>query len=655
MLVVVRYLGILRCLALVPFLLFAGSVFSQTVSTEAPARYALVIGNSNYVGASRRLKNPPNDAKIMAQSLRRLGFKVVEHYDLNRSGLAKTVAEFSESLPSGSMSLVFYAGHGMQISGSSYLIPVDMQVTSEQSVPIRAYPLRSLLEQVSAGKSSVNVVVLDACRDNPFQPASSAKYRNFTNLGLAPIQAPRGTLVAYSTAPGQLAADGTGDNSVYTEALAKVLLEPELTLEQIFKKVGDQVRRKTLDDQIPWFESSLVEEFFFTPPKGIAVRPGRPLSPKAPALAKQGRGIESSEHGGSRAEDLVWYRTMADDEWLQLEHEIQQRALAVDADNLALMVHKAGGGSVILQTALAKALLRDSPSEPAPVLASKQIEAERWLRRASDAGFPIAQLELSQWIGQGRLKPSFAGEAEELLAKAGRTGYPRALLAKIMQDLAAGRVSRADVQTRVEKLQDKLRAPVEASGTAGVAILERQSGKRAQRTELRKELAAMGLRWTNQDFGNALMNADVASVRLYLEAGWNPLSNYEEGHALAHFIWRVNGLDADVSEEMLTLFVDYGVGADSNTLKFRGGNPSNMAMNAIRACNSSALAAALKLGSTVDWGKAQKIDVSPAPDGITDCDKQLPVIEKLLDATVSCRPKTFWFDYTSCTLTRKPS
>jgi len=80
-----------------------------------------------------------------------------------------------------------------------------------------------------------------------------------------------------------------------------------------------------------------------------------------------------------------------------------------------------------------------------------------------------------------------------------------------------------------------------------------------------------------------------------------------------------------------------------------------MAMNAIRACNSSALAAALKLGSTVDWGKAQKIDVSPAPDGITDCDKQLPVIEKLLDATVSCRPKTFWFDYTSCTLTRKPS
>ena len=124
----------------------------------------------------------------MAQSLLKLGFDVKQYADLDRAHLVSAVADFSVALPQGATALVFYAGHGMQINGDSYLIPVDMAVTSEQSAPLRAYPVKTLLEQVSASKSAVNVVVLDACRDNPFQPLPAVKYRSLGNLGLAPFR-----------------------------------------------------------------------------------------------------------------------------------------------------------------------------------------------------------------------------------------------------------------------------------------------------------------------------------------------------------------------------------------------------------------------------------------------------------------------------------
>ena len=161
---------------------------SLPIYTDGVKKFALVIGNGNYAGDKRSLKNSINDAKLMAQSLLKLGFDVKQYVDLDRSHLVSAVADFSAALPQGATALVFYAGHGMQISGSSYLIPVDMAVTSEQSVPLRAYPVKTLLEQISASKSAVNVVVLDACRDNPFQPLPAVKYRSLGNLGLAPFR-----------------------------------------------------------------------------------------------------------------------------------------------------------------------------------------------------------------------------------------------------------------------------------------------------------------------------------------------------------------------------------------------------------------------------------------------------------------------------------
>lgn len=226
-------------------------------------KFALLVGNSKYLGRDRSLANPESDAQLMAKSLAAQGFDVSVGFNLGRKDMLKAVSDFTERLPEGALSFVFYAGHGMQLGGLNYLIPVDMQPNSEQAVQLAALPMRTVMERMAASRAAVNVMVLDACRNNPFQQEILVRMRSITpRNGLAAVKAPRGTLVAYSTAPGQLAADGKGGNSLYADSLARMLREPGLSLEQIFKRVGQQVRERTADAQIPWFESSLSDDVF---------------------------------------------------------------------------------------------------------------------------------------------------------------------------------------------------------------------------------------------------------------------------------------------------------------------------------------------------------------------------------------------------------
>ena len=170
-------------------LVFVQSAFaapaSGSVANTAP-KLALLIGNSEYGGA-RKLKNPANDVDLMARTLEQLGFSVQIARDLGKAEFSIVTKQFSQAVPKGATALVFFAGHGMQINSASYLIPVDMVPTSEQGVAQRAYPLKNLLDDMANSASAVNIVVLDACRNNPFQPAKPARYRNFSNLGLASV------------------------------------------------------------------------------------------------------------------------------------------------------------------------------------------------------------------------------------------------------------------------------------------------------------------------------------------------------------------------------------------------------------------------------------------------------------------------------------
>lgn len=406
-------------------------------------KYALVIGNRDYLARQASLPNAVNDANLIAKSLHTLGFKVTQRQNLKRADFFSVVDEFAGQLPEGATALVYYAGHGMQIGGGNYLTPVDMAVTSEQTVHVKSYPLKALLDKLAGTKSAVNIVILDACRNNPFQPQSAARYRSFSDLGLARTQAPRGTLIAYSTSPGQLAADGAGSNSVYSASLARQLAASERELEEIFKRVSSEVRKSTLDDQIPWYESSLTERYYFLPPEGVSVVAGKPLM-VAKAPTPDARGVQRSVPADPKAVDLAWYRQLTASEWSQIDWEIQQRVKRLTPEEIPALTHKASGGSVVAQTTLGLAY-REGVDKAVEInngrtmrFKANNTKALRWLRTAAENGFPVAQAELGEMYYTGHGVDRDLRQANYWLEQASAADYPRAKLDLLQVQVESG-------------------------------------------------------------------------------------------------------------------------------------------------------------------------------------------------------------------------
>jgi Caspase domain len=224
-----------------------------SVGAQAPReepRIALVIGNSAYPEAP--LRNPVNDVRAMAQALRELGFTVLAHENATKRTMETAIVEFGRRLAEGGVGTFYYAGHGLQVRGRNYLVPVDADIDSEAATRIAAVDVELVLEQMTEAKNRVNIVILDACRNNPFERRLRGASR-----GLAAIDAARGTLVAYATAPGSVAADGDGTNGLYTEELLHALQVPGLKVEDVFKRVRINVARRSKGAQTPWESSSL--------------------------------------------------------------------------------------------------------------------------------------------------------------------------------------------------------------------------------------------------------------------------------------------------------------------------------------------------------------------------------------------------------------
>lgn len=222
----------------------------------AEKRVALVIGNGAYPGAP--LLNPANDAKDMAVELRKLGFTVIERINANQKEMHRSITKFGESLSKDSVALFYYAGHGMQVRGKNYLIPVDAEIATENAVRSESVDVDGLLDQLTV--SDLNLVILDACRNNPFE----RKFRALGGAGLAQMDAPKGTLIAYATAPGKTASDGEGRNGLFTGELLRQMRVPGLTIEQVLKNVRREITKATRDNQTPWESSSLTGDFYFT-------------------------------------------------------------------------------------------------------------------------------------------------------------------------------------------------------------------------------------------------------------------------------------------------------------------------------------------------------------------------------------------------------
>jgi hypothetical protein len=250
-------------------------VFCLVTAMACPAlaakRTALIIGNSNY--AASPLPNPVNDATDIAVLLRSFGFKVTLKTDVDLRTMEKSIREFGRQLRDGGVGLFYFAGHGLQVKGQNYLVPIGAVLESEGDVRYEAVNAGLVLGKMEDAQNKLNIVILDACRNNPFA-------RNFrsSNPGLARMDAPTGSLIAYATAPGQLAADGDARNGVYTKHLLKHMKTPGLTIEQVLKKVRTSVIYETSQKQVPWEASSLTGDFYFA---GHSTTPA--VNPQPPA------------------------------------------------------------------------------------------------------------------------------------------------------------------------------------------------------------------------------------------------------------------------------------------------------------------------------------------------------------------------------------
>ena len=242
------------------FILFILALINpSSLPAATEQRIALVIGNSTY--SSAPLKNPVNDATDVAATLKSLGFNVILKTNATKREMGSAVEEFGKRLKGQDVGLFYYAGHGVQLSGANYLIPVSAKINEETDIEYEAIDAGRILATMYNAKSRVNIVILDACRDNPYVRS----FRSATR-GLAIIaKAPMGTIVSYSTSPGDVARDGKDRNSPYTSFLIQYMKEPGLSIEQVFKNVRQKLNRETRGKQIPWELSSLQGEFYFVP------------------------------------------------------------------------------------------------------------------------------------------------------------------------------------------------------------------------------------------------------------------------------------------------------------------------------------------------------------------------------------------------------
>jgi uncharacterized caspase-like protein len=251
------------------YLAAAVTMWVLAAPAQAADRVALVIGNASYDEAP--LRNPTHDADAMESALSRLGFDVVKLRDGSLREMQRAIGQFSRKLKGSRTALVYYSGHGIQSQGTNYLIPVDARLESEGDIPLETVSLDAIMVQLAQAQTPVNLVILDACRNDPF-----AKQRSIGGAsplaGLAPVLAPRGTLIAYATAPGQVAEDGDGANSPFTASLLQVIERPGLKAEDVFKETRIRLAENTGNHQVSWESSSLTGDFYFAAPPAAPAR-----------------------------------------------------------------------------------------------------------------------------------------------------------------------------------------------------------------------------------------------------------------------------------------------------------------------------------------------------------------------------------------------
>jgi uncharacterized caspase-like protein len=264
-----KRIQLLFCLVITPWIL----VTSPTIA-QAGKRVALILGNSAY-GHSTPLRNPVNDANALSKAFTRLGFKVIQGVDQTKLEMDDQIQLFSEHLKGTELAVFFYAGHGIQLNFKNYLVPVDFNPRLDTNLISQLISLDNILHELEK-KKCISIIFLDACRDNPLANKLAANLSSGRSLlidekrgvkvvgqGLAEVEGKAGTLIAYATQPGNVASDGDGKNSPFTEGLLEYIEQPGLEIRDMLSYVRMRVIKETAEKQIPWDHSSLVKKVYF--------------------------------------------------------------------------------------------------------------------------------------------------------------------------------------------------------------------------------------------------------------------------------------------------------------------------------------------------------------------------------------------------------
>ncbi len=429
------------------FLLSALFVLALCGQALAEGRTALVIGNGAYPTAP--LKNPVNDATDMAAALTRLGFRVTLLKNATMQQMEEAVREFGLALRKGGIGLFYFAGHGVQVAGENYLVPVNAVIQSEGDVKYGCLNAGLVLAKMEDAGNGPNVVVLDACRNNPF-----ARSFRSAEAGLARMDAPTGSLIAYATAPGKVASDGEGRNGLYTQHLLRNIATPGLSISDLFMSVREGVVRDSGKKQVPWENTSLIGRFSLAgQPVALAPVPQAAPAPKpapqaapapAPAVAVHAPSPTPEEQkllapirlawSAKHEEERVLARKLATPlaakgsiygkyalEWLSEDRMVQLRAARKGANQ----------GIPIAMVHLASILADDAVSQ------DDVVEARSWLRRAMELGEPRARVDLGVLTAKGKGGPKDLAGGERMLAQVAREHPELSLLVGVMvSDLA---------------------------------------------------------------------------------------------------------------------------------------------------------------------------------------------------------------------------
>jgi PQQ-dependent catabolism-associated CXXCW motif protein len=399
-------------------LLVAGSASAQD-RPVAPReqRVALVIGNSSYVVGP--LKNPVNDAEDMAKLLPTLGFRVTLLRNATHQQMVEAINAFGHELKNGGVGLFYYAGHGVQSRGRNYLIPVNARIEAESQLEFDTVDANRVLAAMDDAGNRVNLVILDACRDNPF----ARSFRSAAQ-GLAQMEAAQGTYIAFATGPGSVAADGGGRNGLYTQYLLQSLRQPNTDIDKVFRRVTAEVARATSGKQVPWVSSSLTGDFSFRPDAS---------APKA----------------GSPAHDRAFWDSVKDSRSAdELNAYLEQFPNGMFATLARARLKSMAAAKPTTQVAAVPPSAQPAPAQPAPSqpVPSQSASAQPALaqpvtaRSDTQARLAVATLPFLNDGGKARIEREFVGtgKTQKVLAMTEAGGWGMAQGRPTVEDARAG-------------------------------------------------------------------------------------------------------------------------------------------------------------------------------------------------------------------------